>query len=278
MIPVAVIKNGYVEGRHYERKKLIEGESGFSNTLLPQNKDKFERNTLEFVKEKYLTNNSTVILNIEELLEDSLSNSYFNNPILIYEPNSLLLEHNSFSGNIILIAEQDIVISKNCELNNVLLYAKSIYIEEDFQGSLQCIAKDSLITGKNCSFTYPSNLVLLNKEPSFKKAILKLGEGSKIEGALVTNIVWTDRRYKPDLFVEENTSVHGQIYSNGSLQLKGNVYGTVFCDEFILRKPSAIYINHLLDIEIDISKLHADFVGVNFTKNTRPLKIAKKLF
>ncbi len=279
LLPIAGVKSGYVEGRHFERKKLIEGKSGFSGNKLPENRRKFELNDFKRIKEKYLDSGSTILLHYNELQKDTLSNSFLDSTILIYDQESLDLKNFSSSGNIIIMTEKDLIIRNSCNFNNILCYAKNIFIEDNFRGQLQCIASDTLICGQNCLFSYPSNLVVSNRDSTIlKKGFLKIGRNTKIEGAVVLNTHWKHQQYKPEIHISPLCEIKGQLYCNGAIQLEGNVFGTVFTNMFILRKPSALYNNHLLDIELNIEKLDHYFVGPNFTNNSRPLKIAKKLF
>ena len=279
LLPISGLKNGYVEGRHFERKKLLEGNTGFSGNRLPENKAKFLRNDFSYVKEHYLQSDRIKNFQLNVSQCDTLTNSFFEKGIFIYEKESITLNSQCLKGNIILMTEKDLYIYNNAKIENILCYAKNIFIEEGFEGTVQCIAQDTLICGNNCKFNYPSNLVVTSQDSiRYKRPRLIFGSGSTIKGALVANTKWKDKNQKAEIIVEPMSEIHGQLYSNGSIELKGNVYGTVFTDEFVLYKPSAKYINHLLDIEINSGKLSKEFVGPNFTHNTRPLKIATKLY
>jgi len=275
-VPEAGVKKGYVEGMHYERQELIYGNTSQSDSILPVNNEKFSRNTFDYAKKKYLDQADVQLVNYSSIEKDTLENSFYNEPIVIYEADSLLLNH-SLWGNIVVICEKDIVISKECDLKDILIYGKNIYIEDGFKGRLQCFASESLITGDNCNFDYPSNLVLLSLKELNKTAYFRFGKGSKLKGTLVSNVLWTKKKYKTQLKVLDNTHITGQIYSNGTLELSGDVSGSVYCNEFILSRSWVLYINHLLDVEINIAKLPEDFVGVDMLNETGPSKIIKRL-
>jgi len=65
------------------------------------------------------------------------------------------------------------------------------------------------------------------------------------------------------------------VYSNGFLELKGEVFGSVVCQSFILRTASSVYENHLLNTTIDITKLPKNYVGVNWLKKENHFDIIK---
>ncbi len=77
------------------------------------------------------------------------------------------------------------------------------------------------------------------------------------------------------LRLEKETELYSQIYSNGYVELKGSVFGSVVCAKFSLRSNSSLYDNHLLNATIDISKLPKDFVGFRLLKEESKFDILK---
>ncbi len=275
LLPKAGIKNGYVEGRHYERRKLLEGSVEFSTNELPANQPKLENNYFEFVKEKYLNSTGTHIGNYSDFLDNTIANSFYKPTLVFYQDTNLILSK-TLLGNIIIINESDIIIRNTAQVEDAIIYAKNIFIEDGFEGTLQCIASRSIITGNACKFNYPSNLALITSKIN-NKGTIKLGSGSKIEGAIVAYTNWTHKNNQSQVLIQKETQITGELYSNGQIELQGNVYGSIFCNEFILRKPSAIYINHLLDVEINVSSLPEDYTGTNLINCDHPSKIIKPL-
>ena len=51
------------------------------------------------------------------------------------------------------------------------------------------------------------------------------------------------------------------VYVVGYTELKGSIHGSLISSRLLLRTAAATYENHLLNAEIDLSKLPKDFVG-----------------
>ena len=78
----------------------------------------------------------------------------------------------------------------------------------------------------------------------------------------------TDAKKQVDISVAKKAVVYGQVFSCGTIDLKGCVYGSVLTNKFILRTPSAVYENHLLDATIDVSKLPVEYAGIVIMKDS----------
>ena len=61
--------------------------------------------------------------------------------------------------------------------------------------------------------------------------------------------------------IEEGVNIIGLVYSNGYTSLRGNISGSLFCQGFLLRTHSALYENHLLNVQINADALPSFFVG-----------------
>ncbi|MNT07780.1 hypothetical protein D3C72_1424970 [compost metagenome] len=77
--------------------------------------------------------------------------------------------------------------------------------------------------------------------------------------------------------LKKNASVEGILYSNGFLHLLGNVFGTVYCNRFVLKTPVTYYENHMLDVQIDQSRLSPYFVSSSLFGEKNQKKVIKWL-
>ncbi len=62
--------------------------------------------------------------------------------------------------------------------------------------------------------------------------------------------------------IDNKATVVGTIYCYGALELKWNVYGSVYADRLYTKTKEATYTNLLMDTEIDTSKLPENFIGI----------------
>ncbi len=280
MVPVAGIKRGYVDGRHYERKELVIGSVEYSDDKLkgvPQNKKRFI--TYEYAAENYLNNDTLIKINVQDITDDSLFNSFAHKTMVVYEPGNMLIERIKLSGNIVVFSTGNIYINPSADLKDIVLFAQKIFIEDGFEGRLQAFASDSLVVGYGCNFQYPSvvGITGTRSNPDYRQ-ILRIHDNTVINGIVFAQCDFEDQHIKPGIFVPKNATVSGQVYSNGFIELKGKVNGSVSCNEFRLYTPSSVYINHLLDTEILYSKLPEDYTGESFTTRNKAKKIVQWLY
>jgi hypothetical protein len=61
--------------------------------------------------------------------------------------------------------------------------------------------------------------------------------------------------------MDEGVKVTGLVYTPGYMDFKGDVTGSLYCGGFILRTPSAVYENHLLNAVVNAVELPGYYVG-----------------
>ncbi len=275
-IPKAGIKHGYVEGRHYERDELPEGKSSLSDSILPLTTEKIKYNSLNSMLSRISIGSNLEISNYSDIEGESITNSFYNTAMILYETGDIFI-NKTISGNMIIVSEEDIVIGRNSSLKDILVYGKNIVIESGFSGSIQCFARDTILVEQNCNLTYPSALATINLSKTENKSMLGIKSGVQIEGTVLQYSLFSKRFSKPAILISEDALIIGQVYSTSSMELLGNVYGSLFSNMIVLSKPSARYINHLMDVEINLNKLPEWFVGNSLVEEIIPAKIIKWL-
>jgi len=75
--------------------------------------------------------------------------------------------------------------------------------------------------------------------------------------------------YKPQIVIEENVTIIGEVYCEQNLEFKGNVLGTVFTNNFVAQQSGSIYQNHIYNAKILIDELPQEYIGL-------PLENSKK--
>lgn len=274
-LPKAGIKRAYIEGQSFSGDKLIDGEIKESKRELPSiNKAMIEHNTA-YLSRQY--NKSDSIIDFEKIQESNfIDHSFSENTWLIRSKEKIILTNQNYRGNIIVVSEEAVFVGAGSVLDNVLIYAPYIEVENNFTGSLQLFASDSLLIGENCNLQYPSVAALINNEEGSAKMLI--GKSVEISGEVFAYRLGNNPKF-PFLFsIEKDAVIKGQVYSNGAIDLKGSIHGSIACEKFILHTPSSVYENHLLNVIIDYSLLSPHFVGVNLTDNSENRKIVKWLY
>lgn len=274
-VPRAGIKRAYIEGKSFARKKLIDGIKKYSNKSLPPiNKELIELNAIYLESISSLTDSIVSFELVEE--KDSIINSFQNTTLLIYSPYSINISNKVIEGNVIIKSDKEIIIQSNAIMSSVILYANSVVIKERFEGDVQIFAKKSLLVEPNCKLKYPSVLALIKKNRE-NRGMIMIEENTELKGSVFLYNQYFDRKNQPLISIGKNTVIHGQIYSSDLLELKGKVYGGVFCRSLLLKTPSSVYENHLLDVVIDREGLSDFFVGPPLTEETNHQRVIKWL-
>ncbi|MEZ5199163.1 MAG: hypothetical protein R2764_23110 [Bacteroidales bacterium] len=180
-LPKAGVKRAYIEGRNFEGKELIEGDVGFSQDSLPDIIDGFKNLNLEYFIQNYLESKQTEKVIAEDLIGDTVCNSFNNSTILVYTADDLLIDDIVLSGNIVLVCEGTLEVTNSCKFEDILVCAKSVWIEEGFTGAFQLFAKDTINIGENVQLNYPSVIGLINdnREGNTSPPIVNFENGSR---------------------------------------------------------------------------------------------------
>lgn len=264
-LPKAGVQRAYIEGQSYSGEQMIYGNIKTSERIIPL----FDKNLANRMKEILLgqvTSNDSVGVLTES---DSITHSFFNPPLIIRSAGRIVLSGKSYSGHVVIVSASEIVVRKDAWLEEVLIAAPIVRIEDDFKGTLQAFASDSLIVGEKCELRYPSALGILRTSRSANNMLLSIGEGAKVRGAVLS---WQDKydvHQSMLISMAQRSEVKGQVYSAGLTDLKGTVTGSVVTGKFFLKTPSSVYENHLLNATIDITELPARYGGLVTEKSTK---------
>ena len=240
-LPKSGIKTGRIKGFNYSGDKLVHGTIERSKKELPQ---------LSKKKIKYLLNQFNQGSN--QRMEDSISQS-FHQETLIIKDDVLIIEDQLLKGNIILTADSLVYIGRDAILEDVLIFAPYIFIEDGFHGNLQAFATHLLDIGKSVQLKYPSVLGLIKNENLVKEPEVIVGANSDITGLVFVHNKFSNKKY-PKLKIQKGAFIEGQVFAECSVDLAGNIYGNISCKSFFLRYGSSSYSNNLLDVEINASK------------------------
>jgi hypothetical protein len=259
-LPKLGIKRGYVEGDTYRDKTMIYGEAKTSKTELPEI-DTEVINYLKLLLKNFRPDSTVQSRSIKEFYYIDHHYNSFNNPTVYYcSDKPIVIDEKVLKGNIVICSSQIIKVTKNSSLSDVLLFAPKIIISDDFQGQVQAFATDSLVVGRKCNLQYPSVIGLVNEKTN--NITMRISDKSRIDGVV---LLWQKTLAKicPELSIGKETEVFGQVYCNGTVRFYGNVYGCLYCRNFMLETRSAIYENHLLNAQIDRDKLSRHYLGIS---------------
>jgi cytoskeletal protein CcmA (bactofilin family) len=268
-LPQSGVKRAYIEGQSFIGNKLINGKITNSQKVLPA-----INSTMIEANRTYLNGGvqpGDSVVGIEAFEFDTIIQS-FSEATLIIKGENISILRGVYQGNIRVVATQTIFIGDDVSLNDVVLYAPEIIIENNFEGSLQAFAIDSLVLEKKAKLTYPSLLAIINDGGSGK---LQIQENAELQGVVFVYQGQASGKKENHLSIDKKVVVTGQVYVDGGIDLKGEIRGSLIAKKFVLKTPSSVYENHLLNATIDITQLPKLFAGIDLLSDNTSRTIAK---
>jgi cytoskeletal protein CcmA (bactofilin family) len=265
-LPKAGIKSAYINRVGYQGEQLVKGSIQESQGSLP----KLSPDVVAHLR-RLLTVKAENYLSLDQL-GDSLVYSFEAAPTYYHSPGPITIS-GLLRGNIIIASDRAVTITPQADVEDIIVVAPQITIAPDFEGRLQAIATDTLIVGRGCQLRYPSALVLF---ASSGGAVL-IDEASQVAGTVV--LTGTATAYHRRLLsLEKEASITGMVYSDGLVELKGSIYGHLSCRKFMLRTPSTLYENHILDGTLDASRRSSHYLASSLWATTHQKGIAQWLY
>lgn len=259
-LPLQGVKRAYIEGQNFTGNKLIEGEQLRSEPIV---KEFFKKYEIKSFTELHI-NAEDSIVDIHSLdANKNIVNSFLNNTIVLTSNGNLDIDNYTLSGNIIVQSTGRVNIKSSAKLENVLVVGESIIVEKGFEGSLQLFATDSIILREEAKLSYPSSVcVFQSTESKTDNSKIHVCRNVVIRGVVANGNAMDVQKRAVNLTIDEGALITGLVYSRGYIDFKGSVAGSLYCGGFILRTPSAVYENHLLNAVINAEALPVDYVGV----------------
>lgn len=269
LMPTERIKETYITNKL--NKINLQGKKIISEIQLPTLSEK--------CKSIFETRNRIKVnWNDFEKKNDSIYVNSFFNETIEFQTNNTILENKIVKGNFIISSNDSIYIRKNNVLEDVIIIAPKVAIEEGFEGTIQVFANESITVEKEVVLNYPSVVALYNDKEN-KKAFILIDEEVKIAGLVMlfgNNLIHLD---KNTLEIKEKGKIIGNVFCSGILTLKSDVYGSVYTSKLNHKTTSSSYTNTLADLTIDVTKKPKVFIDLPIfnNKNTRYAIIKKVL-
>jgi len=266
-LPSTGVKAAYINRAGYKGKHLVQGNIFKSETKMPSLKFETVRRLYKLFENPF----SPDRIEISEL-PDSLFRSFLaDHTLVIYCDDSLVIEE-SVKGNVIIKSDKVIYLKKNAIIQDVLVMAPVIIIEEGFIGSGQFICNEYITIGKNSILEYPSCIVVLDNNIP---AVIEIGKSVFVDGFLF--MLGNDRNSEnKKLHLKDSSIFTGIAHINGFVDLKGMINGHLSCQKFLISTESGMYENHLYNVTMK-NKLNDMFISpVLFeAKNSAIIKYLK---
>jgi cytoskeletal protein CcmA (bactofilin family) len=274
-LPKRGFKSGNISGQSYYGEQYIYG-----NTLPSKDLPKLNKHLLNYLNKLKLGNIDHENINYININGSKIHKNSFKNRIqLAFSSSDIFLTDVTITGQIIIQSQTKITVDNSAKLQDVILIAPTIHIQQNVIGSFQAIATKRLNIGKNVNLQYPSALVLLQsykKNEQYEPNMITVNDDSKISGQILVLGKTQPNNYDAQIKINPNAIVEGTIYCQQNLELRGSVYGSVYTDNFIIKEGGSVYQNHLYNAIIDNTDLTSEFVGLYLERNKKG--VAKWLY
>lgn len=257
-LPQKGIERGNISGNPYRGDKLIYGKKLESKKSLP------------LVNEALLNNLTQKESSLDSILLwndfiDSLSQPFSQKTLHYISSNTIILNNQNIKGNVIIESSKEILISSTANLGNIVLKAPYIAIESQYHGALQIQARDSIVLGEQIYLDYPSSITLYDtKSIKDTAGYIKIGKTSTVYGEILAIQKEYNYRDKISLKIAPQSTVTGTIYINGVIDLTNTtIDGSVYCQQFYLKKGGSAQQNTLLDVSISNKNRSEHYLGGN---------------
>lgn len=279
-LPHQGVRPGTIAGNSFYGQELIQGSSKTSTEALPELQDGFRKNIEGLLAQQ-------VPLDEKSYLGESQLKRYTHSFIkptkIYYSKEPIILDGCLLKGNLIIRSEKAITIKSTSLLNDLLIIAPVVEVEDNVTGNFQVIAGKTIKVGKNCKLNYPSALLLIQDKnwapptitDEYDNQIL-IDTGSKIKGAVVYFESVKENNFKIQVLLNQDTIVTGEVYCEGNLQLSGSVSGSVYTNQFVVNEGGSMFMNHLYNAQINSSTIPSGFCGIVFDNSQKG--IAKWLY
>ncbi|MEL6588588.1 MAG: hypothetical protein AAFQ68_00825 [Bacteroidota bacterium] len=184
----------------------------------------------------------------------------------------IILNGGTYSGKILIHANDKIEVRPNTQLEDVILIAPKILIRAGTKGRFQAFAGDSLWLEEGVKLEFPSLVAVCDQQEG--QAYLHIDTSCRIEGAVLYYNPYLSNApstIRPQVMIREESSIYGTVHVAGNLSLKGVVNGQVITQGFVLRTEVGTVRNHLRDAQLNRDRLAPAYAGP-FLEKTGPLR------
>ena len=269
-LPQSGIRPAFVDGEYYQGiEEMVDGKIKESNRTLPDH-GAARIDAIQTLYRQAVSENSDLELQVTPS-DRSLRQSFFEATQYYHLPQGAPLFADSVSGNLVFIADSAVRIPAQTIWEDAIVIAPHIHLEDGFAGNGQFFALDSLTVGKNVSLRYPSVLALLAPDSLNGPLKMTIGENSRIQGMVLLH-----RSEVPDqmdvLELEKNVTLEGELISFGLVKYTDPliINGGLYAHRLITQRPSSLYENYLINLNLERNKLHPYYIGPFFWSTDKP--------
>ncbi|QNR23223.1 hypothetical protein [Croceimicrobium hydrocarbonivorans] len=239
------LKSAFIDGQNYKREKLVFGKEKIANKQLPDFAYDLNAYWLSYLQGKIKAQDSIHTIGYAK----ELNHPFWKKTLVLKSSTEILLNDGAFEGNILLISDQKVQIGRGVKLDNIVIIAPKIVVEDSVEIRAHLIATDEIRIGNSAVLDYPSSAILLHLEG--REALYQQKAQSVFRGSIIhlSEIPYKNNTVHAEL--ASGSKVMGAVYCAANLQLEGTVLGQVYTRYFLLKTQSGIHENVILNGKIN---------------------------
>lgn len=150
-------------------------------------------------------------------------------------------------GNVILFAEE-LKISVSSKINEVIIFARKVTIEEGFTGSMQIFCSDTVLINEHVTLQYPSGIFV---DAEIDRPYVSLSDHSEINGyVIIKGKIRDEELLFPAYRQSEKSLLRGLLYVDGTTNIRGELSGAVYLKDCFFTSNQNVYAGALYNTRI----------------------------
>lgn len=274
-LPKQGVKTGNIAGESYYGNQLIYGFKKQSTSQLPKVQN------IEYLKNFIKNYDQENFINIELENNLQLHQSFTEKGLLYEDSNSIFLSNISLSGHILIVSRRQITVTESAKLEDVILIAPKIIITSNTKGNFQAISTKEITIEANVKLNFPTALVLLaqsnnnnysipsqNQRQTKEEHFINLSKNTDVRGIVMYHSENMQSNFDAQIKIEETAKVVGEVYCSKNTELQGQVFGSIYTNNFIIKKSGGTYVNHIYNGEVNSKALPKEFAGLQINQSS----------
>lgn len=236
-IPLNGINYTEIDGEYYKGEEIPYAFLDIAGAQLPP----IDSTTLVFPEslKEYRDQSDELSVNTDTYYSFNGPTNYFN---LTENRGEIVLR-----GNAVLFADE-LKISASSKINEVIIVARKVTIEEGFTGSMQIFCSDSVLIEENVKLQYPSG-IYVGAEINYP--YVSLSDNSEINGyVIILGKIRDEELLFPSYRQSAKALLRGLLYVDGTTNIQGELSGAVYLKDCFFTSGQDVYAGTLSNTRI----------------------------
>ncbi|OFX72199.1 MAG: hypothetical protein A2071_06660, partial [Bacteroidetes bacterium GWC1_47_7] len=236
-IPLNGINYTEIDGEYYQGDEIPYAQLGVADAELPP----IDSNNLIFLAD--LKENRIMAVDSPATTDTyygfNKTTSFFN---LTESKGDIILR-----GNVVLYADE-LTISASSKINEVIIFARKVTIEEGFTGSMQIFCSDTVLINEHVTLQYPSGIFV---DAEIDRPYVSLSDHSEINGyVIIKGKIRDEELLFPAYRQSEKSLLRGLLYVDGTTNIRGELSGAVYLKDCFFTSNQNVYAGALYNTRI----------------------------